>query len=210
MLITSITQVIEYLACRFKPLYYLSMLYYTGMVRREVELAQITAADRVLVIGGGPCPHTALLVHKLTGAEVTVVDNDFVCVRSAIRLIKRLGLSQWMHVLHRNGQSLRAERYTVIMLALQLSPKLEIIRAMERQAKAGVRILIRLAKDCLAELYSPVNPAQFVSLPTVEHSQFTNVEQTVLYQVKVEENENEQNKNTGYANPIYPISALVG
>lgn len=210
MVITKITQLIEYLASRFSLLYYLSMLYYRGMVRREVELAHITEDDHVLVVGGGPCPHTAILIHKLTGATVTVVDNDFLCVKASIRLIDRLGLWGKVRVLHRNGQNLSTEHYSVIVLALQLSPKVEIIRSMERQAKPGDRILIRLAKDCLADLYSPVNQSQFSSLPTVEHSQFTNVEQTVLYQVKVKSNEKETDKNNRYSSPAYPAHALVG
>ncbi len=208
--ITKITQLIEYLACRFSLFYYLSMLYYRGMVRREVRLANITSKDRVLVVGGGPCPHTAILIHKLTGATVTAVDNDFVCVKSAIRLINRLGLADRVRILHRNGLSLSTEHYTVVILALQLSPKLEIIRSLERQAKPGDRILIRLAKESLADLYSPVKQSQFASLPTVEHSQFTNVEQTVLYQVKVENNEKQNHKNDLNHSPVFPAHALVG
>lgn len=211
MAITSLTQLIEYWACRSCLFYYLSWLYYRGMVRREVELAKITRADHVLVVGGGPCPHTAIQIHRLTGARVTVVDNDFLCVRSAIRLLERLGIADMVQVLHRHGQNLKTDQYTVVVLALQLTPKLEIIRAMERQAKQGDRILICLAKDSLADWYSPLDQVQFVNLPAVTHNQFSNVKQTVLYQVKeVESNESTQDKDSVSSNRLYPAHAFAG
>jgi len=84
MLITSLTQKVEWLANQSRLFYHCIALYYKNIIKREVRLANITPNDNILCIGGGPCPYTAIMLHQLTGAKVTVIDNNKHCVKSAL------------------------------------------------------------------------------------------------------------------------------
>ena len=105
MLITALTQSIEYLAGRSRLVYALMGLYYKSIIRQEAHLAGISSKDKILCIGGGPCPYTAILLHKLTGAPVTVIDNNRFCVQKSLGLIKRLNLQDEIKVLCSEGMS---------------------------------------------------------------------------------------------------------
>lgn len=182
-MITNITQQIEKLACKSRLFYRLSMQYYKNMVKREVNLAGINENDHVLVVGGGPCPHSGILIHQLTGAKVTVIDNIESCVACSTKLIQRLGIADSVKVVLGDGGTIPPHRYTVIHIAMQITPKEAIIKRFMATASYGTRILVRLPKETLAGMYSNASPKTISNYKKVEHGNFTNVNSTALYTV---------------------------
>lgn len=148
MWITRLTRQIEQLAASSRLIYSLAALYYRQMVQREAELAQIGPEDRVLCIGGGICPYTAILLQEYTGAEVTVIDNDPRCVEQCCRFLRGRGLDG-IGVQFGCGTAVHCGDYTVVHLALQVSPREEVLRRVLAQARAGTRILVRVPKASL-------------------------------------------------------------
>ena len=90
------------------------------LVKREARLADIREGDRVLCIGGGICPYTAILLHKYTGAHITVIDNNRSCVEKARKFVNRLGLDK-IKILPGDGRDICCHGYPVIHLAMQIA-----------------------------------------------------------------------------------------
>ena len=65
---------------------------YLGNYERliETELPLLAGAQHILVAGAGPAPLTGLLLHRKTGARITLVDADPIAVRLAASLVDRL------------------------------------------------------------------------------------------------------------------------
>lgn len=179
MWITKFTRQIEQLAVSSRLIYSAVSLYYRQMVQREAELAGIGPQDRVLCIGGGICPYTAVLLHQYTGAQITVVDNDRTCVEECCRFLRRLGMKQ-IGVHCADGQDVDCRDYTVIHLALQICPREEVLRNVLARAPEGARVLVRVPKGCVAGLYCPRSGRQVQGDLKVQHGVLSNVAYTSI------------------------------
>lgn len=180
MLITSLTQKIEWLANKSKLFYTLVEFYYKNIIKNEVRLASISKDDKILCIGGGPCPYTAIMLHTYTGAHITVVDNNYHCVKKSLELIYRLGLQNYINVVLSDGKDIDCHGFTVIHLAMQISPKEKVLKNLLDGAEYGTKILVRMPKEILSGLYCNVNCKVF-SRGNVAHSFFSNIDNTTLY-----------------------------
>lgn len=181
MLITALTQKIEWLANQSRLFYPMVALYYKNMIKREVKLAELKPGDNVLCIGGGPCPYTAIMLHQLTGASVTVVDNNEECVQQSADLIRRMGLEDAIRIVCGEGEEMDCAGFTVIHLALQVSPKGKVLKNLLARAGNGVKILVRLPKELMNGLYCPLESCPLPCCKCIKHSFFTNVGNTALY-----------------------------
>lgn len=184
MSITSFTQHLEMLACENRLFYKLSRLYYKSMVKREVSLAKITSHDHVLVVGGGPCPHSGIMIHQLTGAKVTIVDNDEKCVDCSSKFIADLGIADNVQIMLSDGADMDTGGYSVVHIAAQISPKEKTLQMLEKTACCGTRMLVRMPKNSLKRLYSPLEESHDARDIFAKHGIFGNVAKTVLHIIR--------------------------
>ena len=150
---------------------------YRGVVRRELVLSGIKRSDRVLVIGCGAIPFTAVLTARMSGASVVAVDCDMQAVLRARILVERLGLDRQITVIHANAATDRLPAARVALVALQAGPK-EAIRLNLRgciDERDGC-VLFRLARRKLEHQYGTLHvPSEHGSqvrhrMPTFDRS----------------------------------------
>ena len=183
MNITYITQKIEHLAVKTRPVYWLLGKYYKNIVNNEVALASITKNDHVLCVGGGICPASAILLHKSTGAKITVIDNCQQCIQKATEVISKLGLNGSITMLHKDGacDDLELDKFTVVHFAAQVTPMWHVVQQIEARVKAGTKLLVRRPKQGIAKLYSCLAPGFCKDCPLVKHNGPCNLGSTLLY-----------------------------
>ena len=175
------TRTMEYLACRNKLFYQIAALYYKSIVANEIKLAGITERDHVLCIGGGPCPFTGILFHRMTKARVTVVDNDCGSILCSRQLLQDRGLERAIRVVFADGNSIEADGYSVIHFAAQVSPFKEVFANLERRCRNGTRMLVRLPKRSLKSFYDHESSELFGRCQQVFHGIGKNLAGTALY-----------------------------
>lgn len=185
--VTALTYKIENKATKAGLVYKLARKYYLDVVQKEIALANITAKDHILCIGGGMCPFSAVLFHQLTGAKVTVIDNNEDCIQKARQFIADLGLSEQIRVFCQDGDStdIMFADYSVVHLALQVCPMEQVLVSVERQMAPGTRLLVRRPKNHLHSMYSKFTNALFACCPYAVHKS-RNIGSTALY-IKFEE-----------------------
>jgi len=197
MFITGITQKIECWVSETDTAYRLAAGYYQDVIQKEIVLANITKDDHILCIGGGVCPFSAILFHQKTKAKVTVIDNNIDCVNKSRKVIKRLGLDEFIQIICQDGscETLSIADYTVIHFALQVNPMENVFAYIEKNATPGTRLLVRRPKARLGRLYSCLLKDLYIC-PLTIHSKTCNIGSTVLY-IKQEDN-NEEEMDIGY------------
>jgi len=183
MWICSLTQKIEDWASDTAFLFKLARDYYKDVVQNEVVLANITKNDKILCIGGGICPFTAILFHQATGAEITVIDNNDCCVLKARQIIERLSLSKYVKVFHQDGGSERLsfDEYTVVHFALQVSPMEYVFSHVEKHVAPNTKLLVRRPKKHLGKLYNRLPSPLLHNCPLTTHKKARNIGNTLLY-----------------------------
>ncbi len=140
---------------------------YRDVIRREAALAGIEADDRVLNIGCGAAPFTALLLARETGALITALDHDHRAVKSARRMVRRCGLGRQVKV--RLGEaSDGVPPFDVAVLALQVTPKRPVLAALASRAAPHARLIVRHPADWCEGMYDALG-AEVAPLAEVRH-----------------------------------------
>lgn len=129
----------------------LNFAYYERLVDKEIKLAGITEKDKILCIGGGPFPITAINLAEKTGASITVVDKDERALKKAKRLIKGSSIENKIHFKLQNGQDIDPNEYTVIHVARQVEPQVHVVRELVSKAKRPIRLIVRCYKDYMKD-----------------------------------------------------------
>lgn len=180
-LIQRTTKKLECLAARNKAAYNVLALYYKRIVHKEIRLADINEKDRILCVGGGPCPFSGILLHEHTKAHVTIIDNDGYCVEVSRQLVRKLGYENYIEIRHGDGSDICPEDYTVIHMALQVSPLDKVFRYMKQKCKLGSKILVRIPKKYLAHTYNIHDLAVFNAYSKKANHPFRNIDSTALF-----------------------------
>lgn len=175
-----ITKVIEENASKTKLLRNAMFNYYKDIIKKEVMLADVTNVNKVLCIGGGYMPCTAILFQKLTGAHVTIIDNDKSTLSSAKRLINAVDLNDKVELKYCDGKDIDPSQYDVIHIAMQVSPKTEVFQNIYQGMGEGTKLLIRKPKKHLEGGYH-VNESEVKEVACVKQNSFSNIERTLLY-----------------------------
>lgn len=186
-----VTKKIEKICCTNKWLIHLCSSYYKNVVKNEVELAQINKNDLVLCIGGGALPCTALQIVKYTGARVDVIDNDPKAVELSRKVIQKLNLNKQIEINLSEGACVDCCKYSVIHVALQATPRLEIMKNLMKCACKGTRILMRVPKDALRTFYRERSEYDTNVLTSVEQKSAT-MKATLMFVKGLKNNEIEK------------------
>lgn len=155
-MIGKMTRWVEHNICSYSPIIKLNEIYYNKIVERETKLGNLTEQDTILCIGCGAMPCTALHLAELTGAKIVTVDNDYEAVLGARKVICEKGLANQISVLHKDGETIDLDKFTVVHIALQVTPKQDVVEHVLKKAKEGTRILVRIPKDFLQGFYSNI------------------------------------------------------
>ena len=156
-------QTLERLAARYPRwagLY--TRLFYRRMIELEYGLAELQPGDRVLQLGAGPFPMTALALAE-RGCHVTAVDCDPEALRAAEGVLRAHGpggLAGSVALREDNGLNLSAEGYAAVILALHITPKAEILCGILETADAETRVLYRNPRGFLRGAYKRVTPGE--------------------------------------------------
>lgn len=151
-MIPAITEFTEKALSHVPETYPLMRLYYGSIVEREIQLAGIKRHDRVLCVGGGAFPATAMEICRKTGAAVDVLDCDADAVFHARELLRKMGMWQ-IFVHHGCGQTFDPSPYTVVHVALQVRGRDKILANLRQKAEANTRVLVRLPREGLERFY---------------------------------------------------------
>jgi len=185
--ITKCTQLIEHIASKVQLIFHIVARYYHDVINNEISLANIKSSDHILCIGGGFCPFSAILLHMKTMARITVIDNDSKCTKNAIKLIKRLGLEQGIHIVHCDARNevLTYDDFTVVHFALQTTPIHEVFESVKSRVSVGTKLLIRRPKARIGYMYSCLLSSRLTDCEYIHHNKACNIGTTYLYKKSV-------------------------
>jgi hypothetical protein len=128
------------------------------LITREIDLlAAAGRPERLLFIGSGPLPVSAILAHEYLQVPVDCVDVNTSAVADSCRLLQRLHLSDDVRVIHADGRTIDARAYDAILIALLAKPKNEILAWLAGTARKDCRIVCRTSEGLRRLVYEPID-----------------------------------------------------
>lgn len=140
---SSITILFEKLALCLPLFFNILSIYYKKRVCKEIKAACIRCSDKVLCIGGGPCPLTAVYIHKLTGAHITVIDNDLDAVMTGNLFLRKLNVHPAITFIQSDGETFDLRRFSTVHVALHVTPREKVIKHIQNCAAPNTQIIVR-------------------------------------------------------------------
>ena len=127
------------------------------LIKNEIDLATIKRDDRVLFVGSGPFPISAILLNKFTGCHVICYEKNRKYQALSSKLIKKLNLTSHITIVCKKGEMLMDSSYTSIIIALLAQPKEKILRRVWRNTKKGTSIICRTSDGLRQVFYASAN-----------------------------------------------------
>ncbi len=140
---------------------YLLYKRFVGLIQNEIKLADITSQDKILFIGSGPIPITAILLHKLSGCEVDCCEKIEESAVLSKKVIEKLGYGNYINVINKEGAKVNYSDYTVVLIALLAKPKDLLLKETWDSVKKGVRIICRTSNLVRQAFYETTNESLF-------------------------------------------------
>ena len=114
-------------------------------VKKEIVASKICEQSRVLIIGCGPFPSTAITIARETGAKIVAIDNKRLAVILARRYIAKLGLKTVL-VCYGDGKNFSVKDFDVIVINSSVNPRREVLYNVFKSSKRNSVIVCREPK----------------------------------------------------------------
>jgi len=131
------------------------------LIKEESRLGQIKKGDKVLFIGSGPLPITAIILNKLKGCEIHCIEKVKNRAEISKRIIRRLGLQQKINVYNKKGESIKNDDYSIVIIALLAKPKDRILKEIFSKVNVGTKIICRTSEGIRQFFYEATNERLF-------------------------------------------------
>src|SRR5215510_3535727 len=123
------------------------------LVKRELSLIANSRLKRVLIVGSGVLPISALLVHAQTGAPVDCVARDPAAAEISRQVIERCRCSTSVRVLGERQAFLDLQDYDLILIELPFEAKKNILKGARKRCRTDCQILCRTSYGLRQLLY---------------------------------------------------------
>lgn len=135
----------------------------TNLESKSLSLCNLRHAHKkMLFIGGGPMPLTAILLSKKLKIKTIIIDSNKEAVRISRKLIEKLGIKN-IKVKYGIGENFKGyEKYEIIFVASLAGrndkEKIKIFKRIKEQAKPDAHIIARSSYGGRKILYRPLHP----------------------------------------------------
>jgi len=134
---------LERMNCRWPELgHRYGRRFYERLVSEEAELARIQPGDRVLHVGCGAYPSTAMALGRL-GCAVVGIDRDDEAVAAARKVVAHEGLGSLVAIEHGAGETVGCSGYEAVWVSLHVHPKAQVLASCMGSLKEGGRLVFR-------------------------------------------------------------------
>lgn len=126
---------------------------FVRLLTKEINLLRdLTKGKKVLFVGSGPFPVSAMILNKLTGLELDCVDLNEAAVFASKTLLAQHQITG-LHIKHHPGEDFDYSEYDIIIIALLAKPKDKILDQIAKTGKQNVSVICRTSQGPRTMLY---------------------------------------------------------
>jgi hypothetical protein len=160
----------DHFMCANNPLFHPYLERFDALAREETTLLKASSNDKILFIGGGAFPITAIHYVKKTGCQLHCVEKLPERAHIARQVVSSMGMDEDIKILVAEGQKVDCSIYDAIVVGVLAIPKREIIGQIIHTAKKDVRVICRTTIGVRGALCAPLNEDDCLSLQEIQRA----------------------------------------
>ena len=136
---------------------YLLWSRFERLLKKEVGLLQsLTSEKRVLFVGSGPFPVSAIMFKRLTGIGLDCIDCHEGAVDASKDLLNTFEIDD-INIIHHSAETFDYSDYDIVIVALLAKPKERILDKISTSGKHSVSVICRTSQGPRSLLYDPTS-----------------------------------------------------
>lgn len=132
--------------------------------RNERKKFDLTKSKKILHIGCGSYPITAMVLAEIDGAKLVTIDNDVRAVKRAKEVIKRKNLNGKINVEFGKGTDYNLDKFDTIIVSGCSMPKIKVLEHVLKNAKSKSKIIARFTSKDIDKIKNNLNPNQNIKI----------------------------------------------
>jgi len=112
-------------------------------VKKEIKLADLLQDDKILHIGCGAIPYTAIVLAKKTNAHITCIDNKHQTIDVANVYLKKHNLLDKITIEHGEGTTYDVSKFDTVVISYGISCQDLVLKHVLSSIKKGAKIVLR-------------------------------------------------------------------
>jgi hypothetical protein len=123
------------------------------LVRRELALVPVSPDGRMLLIGSGPLPISAIHAQSQAGWPVDCMIENHAVAAIAAQTLQVCGVGDSIRILNDNAAGVDIAAYDVIVVDLRTRSSKTLLKSLRKRSRHGCRILYRTSTGLRQLLY---------------------------------------------------------
>ena len=137
----------EMVGCHFDVLFSVYSKLYEDLVEKEIEVAGLSDEDKVLFIGCGSMPVTAVLLSEKTGCAVVAVDWDSKAVKNAAKYLKSSRLEDHVKLVYADGATYPVDDFDLVFLSYGVVNKELVLKNVAEKMRGNTKLMFRTSTE---------------------------------------------------------------
>lgn len=143
--------------------------------KRERDEFILSKAKKILHIGCGSYPITAMVLAEMDNVNIVTIDNNNRAVKLANKVIKRKNLNEKIIVEQGDGTKYPLDDFDTIIVSSCSIPKLKVLEHVFKDAKPQTKIIIRDSILDMESIIKNSNPHKNITIKEkIENCSFPN------------------------------------
>ena len=130
----------------------------------ESKKFNLSNAKRVLHIGCGSYPITAMKLAEMGYDNIVTIDEDLKALKRANKVLDARNLNGRVKAKHGSGTSYPLEEFDTIIVSGCSVPKKQVLEHVFKNSKPKTRIIVRKTKMDVDSFINNLNPPQDISI----------------------------------------------
>jgi 2-polyprenyl-3-methyl-5-hydroxy-6-metoxy-1,4-benzoquinol methylase len=140
------------------------------MLQAELGLPGSVKNKKILFIGSGALPYSAIAAQRLSGETVTLLDTDQEAIDLSRKYITKLGLEDKFIFINGEASKMDVSSYDIVWLAAMVQSKSEIVTSLSRTLRPDASLLVRQWQGEAQILYGRVVNVEAANLKVHKQS----------------------------------------
>ena len=128
---------------------------YQKFIKKEGLMAGLKINSKIIVLGSGYLPGTAILLNKIFGIRCHCIDNDVNAVTKSRKLIKKMKLEDSISIKFGDATKYPLEDYNAIFVTGSSFPKKDIFAHIHNKKTNNTKIIYRRPLGLYKMWYTP-------------------------------------------------------